>query len=505
MGRIVNMARWGWDISIGRGKLALIVRAALAKLLIVAIVVLSTGKEASAQVVDCPPPLVPLSPEGGDGRADGTGHTYIFIDGSGSMSGYVAGQGRSSGGTYSDLILSLPDLVERTDDGALTYAMFGTQIREIDVRRFREAATNIDFYRTDINSYSRIDQVLARAADTPDFDLTVVITDLFLSGRDVDNSRSGPLRRPLARALELGKSIAIIGLLSPFKGKITDLPGGPDIAFTGYRPVYLILIARELRTITVYERIMRDLLRDMPRDRYHAVLFSRDMVDVVETLRWDDLKESASHDRDAVRTRDVIRQQPDLAQFVIDRDNLPRDVRPLVEFKLPLARLKDPLRLGYDHVEGSYRLRRYQARNAGCSDESWRDVSTGEPLGQLLIDEDNGVATVGLFPGGRAVRAFPRGSVFALDVELIAKMARKDGPALDWLRAWSFTARDEPALRAEFTPARPARTNVPSTPMPSRPFPTLNLWPLSELLSQIIAEQYQPEIVAQLRLVFRID
>lgn len=204
------------------------------------------------------------------------GTIQVYIDVSQSMAGFA--QARAAAGKsqpFAEFLSQLPDVLQDLG-GAVHYSAFGSQVVAADHRLLQDAARP-DYYRTNpLRSVGRITDPLDQAAAEDPGTLSIVVTDLFLSGTSFPANGASPLRRPLAKALRDGRAVGIVGFRAPFQGRIYDLPTNPNsLQHSGERPFFLLLIGPIERILAFRRSLERELLSDLPPDAHRFLLFAR--------------------------------------------------------------------------------------------------------------------------------------------------------------------------------------------------------------------------------------
>lgn len=409
------------------------------------------------------------------------GPVVVWVNASGSMAGYLRRSKLLSGDIpYKDLIQTLPQWMDMVAS-KVDYFKFGKTVQAMSRGDFLNAARE-SFYRDPrLKDSSRISDPIAKAVEQDASVLTVIITDLFLSGAELDLSASGELRRPLTQALSQGKHVALLGIRNPFSDRIYDLPSGKLLDYTGERPFYLILIGPETRIAALYRRLQQEILSSLPADHsdhsdhYHFTLFTPDLVDTPAPSTSNALRSAGIK---PARILNLKNSQPNMAQFAVAHDSAP------LVLTVPLAPLKTPPRLAWSGLQLREQLYHYTPRQGRCE---WELVNL-PPLGKLEATDAN-TAKIQLFSEREMTRRLPKGGVFVLALDVVATQLAPASPALDWVKAWSFKPGDEERLRTELPPF----------------FPTLHLARIAEVMAIIVSEQYQPETLATAHVAFQIQ
>lgn len=206
-----------------------------------------------------------------------SGNAVVYLDGSVSMQGFVR-LDRGEQALYIDTVLGLRQVLEQVA-GETALNSFGTGIHRLDPTELI-ASTHPEFYVCNQVNKSgcdtRLDMVLAAVATSDDNALSVVATDLFLSDGDWIGSTFGTMRNSLQRVLRGGKSIGVMAITAAFNGVIYDLPGKKaKYNYKGKRPFFLLIIGSNDQKILRVEKIIeKQLLTDVPPERYRFALFS---------------------------------------------------------------------------------------------------------------------------------------------------------------------------------------------------------------------------------------
>jgi len=210
----------------------------------------------------------------------------FYLDASESMRGFV----RLSGNqpieefVYKNLISKLSSIAYG-DFELFKFGSYIEQIKEIQSaaeeffsdKSIPEQTEKKDFYAA---QKSNISKVIEKAKEEPE-NLSIVITDLFMSDRDLKNE-SGLMIRPLVNIIENENAIGILGIRSRFNGTIykDDVPNMNESYYhSGFMPFYLIMIGKDSHIRTFYERLEKEVLIKLNKDKneYHFFIFSSDL------------------------------------------------------------------------------------------------------------------------------------------------------------------------------------------------------------------------------------
>ncbi|MBT89702.1 MAG: hypothetical protein CMN79_04345 [Spirochaetales bacterium] len=178
----------------------------------------------------------------------GKNPVFVYFDGSLSMQGYVKDQAGLKN-LYVDVVDDLQQISENVGDKTY-YHRFGSTIEPIK----ENAIANVikpSFYVCKKavakcnNQETRIELPFKAAKANKD-GTYVIVTDLFLSSKQLVGSTLSSLTKPLKSILKNGKSIGIFGVMSSFNGTIYDIPtregGTVKYSESQKRPFYIIVI-----------------------------------------------------------------------------------------------------------------------------------------------------------------------------------------------------------------------------------------------------------------------
>ena len=197
-------------------------------------------------------PWIAATPQTAPGHADPGGPMKLFIDGSASMAGFIAG-GTGEDRPFADLVRLLPAL-DGIDHHAVSAARFDRRMHDVPMAQLSamEGAAAYLCPRTapdcDRNESHLADPLDAIAAErTGAGALSLVLSDLWLDDRTLRTSGTAALARPLDAILESGRAIAVYGFESPYAGRIADLPSGRRDVTARRHPFYLIAVGPTAR------------------------------------------------------------------------------------------------------------------------------------------------------------------------------------------------------------------------------------------------------------------
>jgi hypothetical protein len=219
-----------------------------------------------------PTTMMPATPSG-------AGELHIYLDGSASMSGFVAQPkpGANAPWIMNAMIQSFPNLASAIGGKAVFYragdgrAADQAQVdRPLTDQQLREAVRPGWYNGKD----APLDVPLTQALQRPAQDVTIVVTDLFLSDAEMVGESFYTLKRPLDAALRAGKAIGILGIRHSFNGNIYDIPGRPEAyRDPSSRPLMFLMIGPPARIVAVKEKLDSEFLREQG-DQSRFTLFT---------------------------------------------------------------------------------------------------------------------------------------------------------------------------------------------------------------------------------------
>ena len=167
---------------------------------------------------------------------DPGGPYRIYLDGSGSMAGYIRGA-TGSERPLSDLVGMLPDLatIDRDDVGIMRFDEEFIDLTPTEASATMGVASGYG------NRDSHIDQVLDRIARDDPQSLSVVLSDLWLVNGNVVTTGPVALSPKLNQIIASGRSIAIYGFEVPYSGRVSDLPSGRRDQQASRRHLFLLV------------------------------------------------------------------------------------------------------------------------------------------------------------------------------------------------------------------------------------------------------------------------
>jgi hypothetical protein len=400
----------------------------------------------------------------------------IFVDGSGSMAGFLRG-GRPGERPFESLLSDAPGSIGHVR-GQISYQRFGAEPHPVEgadidalVRPSTYACRDCD------NQESRLDLVFQAISELPADHLAIVLTDLWMTTADLAGSAA--LNAPIQSMLASGRAISIYGFDAPYQGEVYDLPSGRRGINATRRPLYLIAIGRPAQLEALQESLV-DSSSPYIHDAFangdvRRALFSTEPeAATAANARPFNLRGAPALHNQVVleagpRTRGLTMQQLRLSRSTARRSPAGQGGRtaapswtgPTSDALLDGAVWQGPL-------EGRTRIWRLTREGSTCRPDDWEELRS---------------STSGwLDAGGRFDRTYEL-DVRAMASQLnpgtylvVGEVLRTDldrpNPATDWMREWSFS----PANEADMLASSPAL------------FPTLNLAETARLLENALRQ-----------------
>jgi hypothetical protein len=415
-----------------------------------------------------PPPCLPVEArvllDQGTPSPPQSANVQVLFDGSGSMAGYL----RAKGGDIRPIpdIVRMLQAISSTRGDTVDFYQFGENFRRITVsdtdRLADERAYACNGRPGCDNQESHIDAALQHAAQFKK-GLTIIVTDLWLSSKDLSTSNVVTINAQLSALFDGGRSVAIIGLRAPYRGNIDDLPNGRHYSRETEHPLFVILVG-SLELIEAYrDEVVAMHSPAFAPDRMHESLFTPTPF----KFKPDDLKLAlAAGRRTAALNPQVVLPAGfgTFRQFHVSNAaaRAAKGDEGLARMVVPLGVRARPGAVWSGEFEGHAQIWMYQEgapSSVGGKCLQWlnfkdlRDAWSSEHK-EFTLDAKNDIALL------------PPEHTYLIAAWLEQTSLNSPNPTDHWLQDWSFTLSNEDAVLA----GKPAF------------FPTLNLEEMAAML-----------------------
>jgi hypothetical protein len=201
------------------------------------------------------------------------------------MVGYIRG-GTADERPLADLIGMLPQL-DTIDRGKVEVVRFDRKLAALSDKDVSRMQTEAGYLCAKggagcDSQESHIDQALAKAAAGDPNSLTVIVSDLWLANSEVLTTDGVALSKPFADIFANGRSIAVYGFESPYRGQVNDLPSGNRNVSASRRHLFVVAIG-PLARVRAFHKAMQtapsaSIARDIASGKARYSLFTRDAV-----------------------------------------------------------------------------------------------------------------------------------------------------------------------------------------------------------------------------------
>ena len=416
-------------------------------------------------------------------KEDKKNPVFVYFDGSLSMQGFVKDQPGQKN-LYRDVIYDLQQISENV--GSKTYYhKFGSTIepiKENEIARvtkplFYDCAGSVESCN---NQETRLE--LAFKAANANKDATyIIVTDLFLSSKQLVGSTLSSLTSPLKSVLKNGNSIGIVGVMSSFNGTIYDIPSkaGGTLKYSEAkkRPFYIIIVGNEKNINLVKKNLKEQHFIDQ-EDQYKFSLITSSPI--LKNLNQDkSIKENyvtGISNRDSVKLDYIENNFPIFNFNAVQSDK--------IKFKIQNNEII---------VDGSNGISNYQidehlwtSKEQACkkiSEDSWKKTKF-EKISKWTSSEDqfelNTFEQVALKKLFRGMRYFYLANIYA----------EKPGNSSEEIfKDWSI--RDSEA--EDFKDQNPVE------------FKTLNLSKIIGILNSVADDAFEKTLVASIAMNFDLE
>lgn len=386
-----------------------------------------------------------------------SGPVNVYVDGSGSMVGFLRASASGELRPFQDFLAKLPSAAAggRPEQAQLRYHLFGSKVRPLDaagsVQLVQEAAYQCPPGQVCDNQESRLDAALAEVRKAPADSLSIIVSDLWLSSSTLATTGAVAVGAPLVAMLGEGRAVGVLGLRAPYQGGVYDLPSGADYTMSGRRPLYVLLIGPTERVEALRRWYAQDGTAGFAEGDARFSLFTLDPV------------EAGSAEQPAVQlTGGAVAQKPflppsagiALSQVVLNAEAAVRErVRPGPAGPSSLSVAVDP----EDRVRAGAvwrgptagRTQVWRLRGQPCAAGAWT------PMGDLQGGWSGPGGRSFSLPAAEAAARLPKGGDYLLVGALQRTALNTPNSANGWMRDWSFNSSTEAAVlrgRPEFFP-----------------------------------------------------
>ena len=409
---------------------------------------------------------------------------FIYFDQSLSMQGYTKNQ-PGHNNLYVNVIDDLQQIAENV--GSKTYYhSFGKSIVPIKENKISQVIKP-SFYEctgsaADCNNQeSKIHLPFKMAKANPD-GTYIIVTDLFLSSKQLVGGTLSQLTKPLKSILKKGKSVGIIGVMSSFNGTIYDIPTneGGTVSYTEAqkRPFYIIVIGDQKEINQIKKNLEEQHFSD-PEDKYKYSLITS--TPILQNL----------NEKKLITENNISSKVTKAENFKFDyiEETLPvykfdiRNKSKSIKFKIKNSDII---------VKGSNGVSNFKIENTlwsskedRCSKIDDDDWKKDKRISISKINQNEQELTLSMFSEVPLKKIFWGRKYFYL-VDIYAE---KPGNASEeTFKEWSV--RDAEA--EEFKDGNPVE------------FKTLNLTKIIKILNSVANNEFQPTLIASLALNFNL-
>jgi len=419
-----------------------------------------------------------------NGSAAEKNNVYVYFDGSLSMQGFTKDQPGQKN-LYRDVIDDLQQISENIGSKT-SYHKFGSSVVPIQENEIAKA-TKPGFYicsdsQAKCNNQETRLELPFKAHKIDKNGTFIIVTDLFLSSKQLVGSTLSSLTKPLKSILKDGKSIGVVGVMSSFNGSIYDIPkkDGGTFKYTEAkkRPFYIIIIGDQKNINQIKKNLEEQHFID-EEDQYKFALITSSPV--LQNLNIN-----------KVITEDNIARISNSENFKFEYtgNNLPvykfdTNNKKKIKFKIKMEEIIVPGSAGIS--EYSLKENLWSSKETRCKKiDDWRktkykDISILETdENDLKIDmfsefnkkKNKGVPLKSLF---RGMRHFYTVSIYANKPGNLSE---------EKFNEWSI--RDSDA--EDFTDQSPVE------------FKTLNLTKIIKILNSVAKDTFEPTLIANIAL-----
>ena len=409
---------------------------------------------------------------------------FIYFDQSLSMQGYTKNQ-PGHNNLYVNVIDDLQQIAENV--GSKTYYhSFGKSIVPIKENKISQVIKP-SFYEctgsaADCNNQeSKIHLPFKMAKANPE-GTYIIVTDLFLSSKQLVGGTLSQLTKPLKSILKKGKSVGIIGVMSSFNGTIYDIPTneGGTVSYTEAqkRPFYIIVIGDQKEINQIKKNLEEQHFSD-PEDKYKYSLITS--TPILQNLNQKKL----------ITENNISSKVINAENFKFDYID---DTLPVYKFDIrnKSKSIKFKIKNSDIIVKGSNGVSNFKIENTlwsskkdKCNKINSEDWKQDKRKNFSKINQNEQELTLSMFSEVPLKKIFwGRKYFYMVDI-----YAEKPGNASEeTFKEWSV--RDADA--EEFKDGNPVE------------FKTLNLTKIIKILNSVANDEFQPTLIASLALNFNL-
>jgi len=414
---------------------------------------------------------------------------FVFFDGSLSMEGFVHKQ-QGQKNIYVDLMRDLTNVAETVGSKTL-YFRFGKTSAGINESEIRRIITPT-FYKCPEgaadcaldNQESRLE--IPFKAWTKNKDATyIIVTDLFMSSKHLVAGRRQQLVQPIKSILRKGKSVAVVGIMSSFKGVVYDIPlsagGTTSYSKAQQRPFYIIIIGEQQNIHKIKKTIEQEHLIDKGDNYKFALITSNPIsnnLNVTKKINEDNIGKIRNT---AGFKFEYLQSNLAYYQFDISRKNQRKTIK--IKINNSDIIVPDSNGVGNYNVEETL----WWSKETKCKDieekDTWRKTKFKE-IGKLIPNDNELVLDAyhylkisELF---REKRYFHYINIYATEPGKLTENTFED---------WNLEEHEA----EEFMNTDPVE------------FKTLNLKGILQILTSVANENFEPKLIASLVLDFNLS